>query len=187
MKLIDLLVQELPKRGGWPRGEKYAWCDDDGEIRFNNALGDFYPTKEVDRTDRSHGIGCATIRISREQYEAAFAASKKVEWDGNGLPPVGCECEYNAYGSGWKACKVMFVSEYTVLVRRQQDGGDPEEAFVPEDIEFRPIRSEADKKRDAAIEWFVSIMPTDEMTETAAGYLYDAIAAGKIPGVKLED
>ena len=24
MKLIDLLVQELPKRGGWPDGAEYA-------------------------------------------------------------------------------------------------------------------------------------------------------------------
>lgn len=30
MKLIDLLVQELPKRGGWPEGVDSIYQDHDG-------------------------------------------------------------------------------------------------------------------------------------------------------------
>ena len=32
MKLIDLLVQELPKRGGWPRDALSITQDDDGSL-----------------------------------------------------------------------------------------------------------------------------------------------------------
>lgn len=35
MKLIDLLVQELPKRGGWPDGVSRIHQDHDGEIYAN--------------------------------------------------------------------------------------------------------------------------------------------------------
>lgn len=47
-----------------------------------------------------------------------------------------------------------------------------------------PIRSESDKKRDAAV---MAINNTVDASGTLGSEIYDAIAAGKIPGVKLED
>lgn len=95
MKLIDLLVQELPKRGGWPEGASNAYQVSDSEIRFGDANTRlkrdvcFYPQHRLLSLD--FGVS----GVTREQYEAALAASQKVEWNGVGLPPVGCECEYN--------------------------------------------------------------------------------------------
>lgn len=37
MKLIDILVRELPKRGGWPEGMSQAAQDFNGEICFYSA------------------------------------------------------------------------------------------------------------------------------------------------------
>lgn len=65
-------------------------------------------------------------------------------------------------------------------------GGWPE----GEGCNFRPLRTEADKKRDAAIEaidWYMPECILDTPNEFGhAKKIYDAIAAGKIPGVKLE-
>lgn len=85
MKLIDLLVKELPKRGGWPEGALNATQDKDGEVCFSAgavpefgyaawAGGDwcgneFYTIRASDY---------ATAIVTREQYEASLAASKAV-------------------------------------------------------------------------------------------------------------
>ena len=37
MELIDILVQELPKRGGWPETASTATQDSDGEICFSSG------------------------------------------------------------------------------------------------------------------------------------------------------
>lgn len=54
---------------------------------------------------------------------------------------------------------------------------------------FRPlIHAEADKKRDAAIEEMQREADEgDNWIYSEYEIIYDAIAAGKIPGVKLED
>jgi len=112
--------------------------------------------------------------------------SEESEWNGEGLPPVGCECEFNAYDRGWEKCVVLYVSEYTVLLRTNR-ASDPEEAFIPGDIEFRPIRSEAYKKRDVAIANIDVVLLMVRDRSKTSSEIYDAIASGKITGVKLED
>lgn len=37
MKLIDILVEELPKRGGWPKSAENATQDEDGEVCFSRC------------------------------------------------------------------------------------------------------------------------------------------------------
>lgn len=98
MKLIDLLVQELPKRGGWPEGYNVistngygqAWC------YSINASGE---TSGKELYIRSSEEG----HVTREQYEAVLAAAQQPAWDGEGLPPVGCKCEalYDPRESMW--------------------------------------------------------------------------------------
>ncbi|WP_220495844.1 hypothetical protein, partial [Oceanospirillum sediminis] len=102
MKLIDLLVQELPKRGGWPEGaveccrhygtnsidfydETGNW-DDDCYLKYGK---DFAKDCVYEETLESHRLQS----ISRNQYESALTASQKLAWNGEGLPPVGYECE----------------------------------------------------------------------------------------------
>lgn len=175
MKLIDILVRELPERGGWPDGSNACRQFPDGEICFNHVSRepDFYAelSDDVDLVWRA----TKSPHVTKEQYEAALAASKQ-EWNGEGLPPVGCECEFNAHDRGWGKCVVLYASEFTVLLRTDRES-DPEEAFVPEDIEFRPIRSESDKKREVAIEEINSLVGDIEKYPTwrdAIAAIYDA-------------
>lgn len=94
MKLIDLLVKELPKRGRWPDGALNATQDKDGQVCFSAGavpefgyvaweggdwLGnEFYTTRASDY---------ATAIITCEQYEAALEASEGwIEWGGGECP-----------------------------------------------------------------------------------------------------
>lgn len=95
MTLLELLCQELPKRGGWPEGGGFAWQDDDGEVRFNNGIErDFYPENKLRIGEKvrpeNHILvrRCDTFVVTREQYEAT-------DWNDVGLPPIDIECEYS--------------------------------------------------------------------------------------------
>lgn len=215
MKLIDLLLRELPKRGGWPDGAEAVVQDaDDMEFYFytggpvvntgkswwfkDNVDGStwiFYEGKFEVADDHD------TTTITRDQYEAALAASQKVEWSGDGLPPVGCECEWQDKNTKqWQPVKVVYASEWVTVIREinKEKGNDLAEIAIENygddaRLKFRQIRSEADKKRDDAIEKITDAICgeiPDTGMATAANYAaraYDSIAAGKIPGVKLED
>lgn len=82
MELINLLVQELPKRGGWPSRQGYAWQDKDGEIRFSNTTeDDFYPNYRIIcskwRTPGKIFVEESDdIVVTRSQYESAIAAGE---------------------------------------------------------------------------------------------------------------
>lgn len=289
MNLIDILVEELPKRGGWPKSANcitqdgdlkvepaychpsVAKCGDDGFWFLDSSrIGGF----EVDTLASDY----TTAIITREQYEAALAAKndcwiewgggecpvpcgtmvdvkhrcgavsenqqawpkhrkksdvmvnplsnagqafwrhensvmdiiayrlhkpQEVEqaeaddevdlnecigqdaspaWTGEGLPPVGCECECQFRG-GWQKCTILFSGKQIVIAMVDDD----EYPFESKGSLFRPIRSEADKKRYAAIESLFAVLDSGVSTSQDAIDIYDAIAAGKIPGVKLED
>ena len=97
MKLIDILVQELPKRGGWP--------DDVNFVEQSNG-GMLFDVVDMskDYLFRMHEFEIAddwyTSTITREQYEAALAGSKEmiinkpdsdgwISWDGGECPVDG--------------------------------------------------------------------------------------------------
>lgn len=159
MKLIDLLVQELPKRGGWPEGAD--WCvyhDIDEEVSFGYGLSPLlidgtWTTTENDshwlcRGDfyhqNSNDFNAAIV--TSDQYEAALAASQKVEWSGDGLPPVGVKCEIIINEGNLGLCEIIFVGQ-SLLVWRQ-DSTYQEGSGYHRHMKFRPLRSEEDKKRD---------------------------------------
>lgn len=78
-------------------------------------------------------------------------------WNGEGLPPVGVDCECSWCGDEWQPCKILFASNQIVVVKLKESGMD--DAYNIGDVTFRPIRSEADKKRDdraSAIDGFIS-------------------------------
>lgn len=112
------------------------------------------------------------------------------EWNGGGLPPVGTVCMANL-ANGWTDVKVAYIG----------DEGGCREALVFEikttkpawADEFRPLRTEAEKLRDEAglalyhaINWNAEGEMVSPSRMEDYKKAYDAIAAGKIPGVKLE-
>lgn len=93
MKLIDLLVKELPKLGGWPEGVTHIGQEYDRELMFygrgNISTGLILNELAIDHRK----LGKSGEKITRAQYEAALAASKAVvghngwiEWHGGECP-----------------------------------------------------------------------------------------------------
>ena len=300
MKLIDILVRELPKRGGWPDGAKTVAQDSCGECwgfdccnpKIKNGLWwvsdsgtDLIPSSKV-QFDLLADDWSSTF-ITREQYEASLAAKNEgwIEWgggecpvpcgtmvdvkhrcgaasenqqawpkghkesdvivnplsnagqafwrhensvmdiiayrlhktqeeeqakaddesdlnecigqgaapvwNGEGLPPVGCECEWQDKNTKqWQPVKVVYASEWVTVIREinKEKGDDLVEIAIENygddaRLKFRPIRSESELKREEA----VKAITLTGWCQTAAEEIYDLIAAGKVPGMKLED
>lgn len=208
MKLIDLLVQELPKRGGWPKGCAEISQDADGCMciwKVHGArcgLGYWVHYSGVGLLQYWSGTYAMPVSddagesiITREQYESALAASKP-QWDGDGLPPVGIEAEVSVDG-GRTWCLYKATSEHNGM--RLVEIGDFTEEFQSNNWMFRPIRSESDKKRAKGVVALSRVDPAAAPFEYGDKHadgslvshfwyeLYDAIAAGKVDGIKLED
>lgn len=111
-------------------------------------------------------------------------------WNGEYLPPVGCFCEITGpdgmliYGHG-EAGEVIAHVENTAVIRMSYGLGCFEAGFL------RPLRTEAERKRDAVVEQMIkiaTIYTTKSLSlDLALNSIYNSIAAGEIPGVKLED
>lgn len=101
MKLIDILVEELPKRGGWPEGASRLAQDPDGDIQMlsdrhaylvpvgwtGDGREDFhgqYAARKIEPLASDY----TTAIITREQYEAALAAKNEgwIKWGGGECP-----------------------------------------------------------------------------------------------------
>lgn len=259
MKLIDLLVKELPKRGGWP----------EGVADYKYYAGSAIAFDEYDREVRGFRLDIkisekTASKVTREQYESALAASEgwiewgggerpvetgvlvdfkfrngvvvighnasdyhwnhknwsadiiayrlykpdinsrakndrleqdlnecigqdvdMPEWNGEGLPPIGCACEMQASKGTWIPVEIIakndgftFGWSYDYRIVFLGDKAD----------EFRPLRTEGERAReDAETAIRTCLAGTGAgITPMAAKGIYEAIAAGKIPGVKLE-
>ena len=189
MKLIDLLVQELPKRGGWPEGVNEIGQDYDGELMFygrGNVRTGIYLPLSYDHRD----IYCRNgDKVTKDRYESALAASQNSSWNGEGLPQVGCECE----------CHVDECVIHCIVVGYDFDGKAVVMRNVPARKYFsihansgriKLLRTEAERKRDAALDAIYGAIASakrEHNRSDEADEVYKAIAAGKIPGVKLDD
>ncbi|WP_317119753.1 hypothetical protein [Cronobacter malonaticus] len=196
MKLIDLLVQELPKRGGWPEGAVTAYQSiHDGEVYFLKENGEY---AEESNGGRKWYFEIARDRgekhtVTREQYEAALAAAQQPVWNGEGLPPVGCECEFFDCEKWFKVTMMYGGSQLVVLYDHDNQ---IERSFSTSRIDgkFRPIRSEEDRKRDEVIESILDILNDYDFEmvnfrgdqRCIAADIFERITAGMIPHTRIE-
>lgn len=216
MKLIELLVQELPKRGGWNENWVVVTQDADGYFccwRYDdpryNGFGWRHRTGKglvgYWRVDNDVVLSCDSTKamVTRSQYESALAASQKPTWSCEGLPPVGAKVEFFinpklGYRNAWipdAGTEMEVVAHKTttdgndVAVCYWDEGGAGRSCcFVPESL--KPLRTEAERKHEAVLESICAVLEMvaqDYKREDGAKLIYEAIAAGKIPGVKLDD
>lgn len=185
MKLIDILVQELPKRGGWPDGKGVASNGPENTVIFHELGKPPFWFAGLTFTGKD--------TATKEEYEAALAASKQ-GWNGEFPIPAGTEVEVHFDGDDsrvWTHFRVEYMSgEVVVLHDYRVDSVD---AYKHRTLSFRPIRSEEDKKRDEvglalyhAINWNAEGDPVSPSRMEDYKKAYDAIAAGKIPHIRIE-
>lgn len=172
MTLLELLRQELPKRGGWPEGAVGVVQDkDDTEFYFFIGRAPKFDGKSwwfnddnVDNKWIYHNYknplasDHATAIVTREQYEATG-------WDGIGLPPVGSTCERSWAGDEWQLCEILFASNQFVVVKLNESGAL--DAYIVGDVAFRPLRTEAERAIDEMVR-------LSGVSIGAAKILYDA-------------
>lgn len=106
-------------------------------------------------------------------------------WNGNSLPPVGTECEVakHLHNAGTKV-RVLCHDE-GAAVCRVIDGDDLHDLCQLEAFEISPIRTKAERQREEVIDSIANLCHRGDPGDDATA-IYDAIAAGKIPGVKLD-
>lgn len=162
MTLLELLRQELPKRGGWPEGVRSIAQCHNGQIWYDNNKVNLrleHVAKNARKLYRQFVDG--ESNVTREQYEA-------IGWDGTNLPPVGCECEYSWAGEPWASGVIRYISKHTIIIETQADStGDTECAYHPTDIKLRPLRTEAERAIDEMVR-------LSGVSIGAAKILYDA-------------
>ena len=102
-----------------------------------------------------------------------------MSWNGEGLPPVGVECEAKDDYSQWQRCRIAGVEGSQLWIDFHDDGYATRHI---DDIEIRPIRSAEDKAVEALVKEFVIPGGAGDLAERA----YHAIRDGKIPGILLD-
>lgn len=137
---------------------------------------------------RLHKPQEATQADDEADLNECIGQSPAMVWNGDGFPPVGMEIEYSFakvnYRTDFSRGKVLAYGMQNVFM---EHWASKNEFIQPLDkIEFRPIRSESDKKRDEAKFAIAELCRSSASNGHSADLIYDAIAAGKIPGVKLE-
>lgn len=168
MTLLELLRQELPKRGGWPEG---------ADVISTNGYGHVWSYKSK-RCISGKELGIYSSEeghVTREQYEAT-------DWDGTGLPPVGADVKFTigTYDKETDFSGILPAEGEIVQVvahKTTSDGNDVavvywddkgagrSACFVPGC--FRPLRTEAERAIDEMVR-------LSGVSIGAAKILYDA-------------
>lgn len=168
MKLVNILARELR---AWP--EQYDCLSQmrhDGVIlaRLELAEDSFPAGVIVTKAQWQAAVdalkNCAHLWVGWSDTEACELCNKTrkivVEWNGEGLPPVGTVCEIEQSGE-WNRVEVMYLSNCTLLLKFDVDEeNDNEGAYDPRDpdIKLRPIRTPeqiAADEREGAIHQMV--------------------------------
>ncbi len=191
MKLIDLLVKELPKRGGWPDGVDSIHQDHDGEVFAwtGSSCKLLFRTGIIADNCRPYGLDESIENmVTRNQYKSVFALSQKPAWKGEASHQLGVNASISATELHGEKLRLLVLMAKKIVIR---PSGEIYYAITPSNKDvFTPLRTEAEKKRDAFINAVLDdmrVIPCDLSLRDEVAVIYDAIAAGKIPGVKLED
>ncbi len=181
-----------PAQWGYVEADSEGWieCPDGldecpvprhARIEYRMASGEEVETTAPQYKRWDHNIGISSDIIAYRPI-LDTGESEPPAWDGEGLPPVGCECEYlYSEGATWRngVC-VGHHNAKAVIVDLEDEGA---ECCPP--FRLRHIRSE----EDIAVEEMERAYRTDPSSPSVTHgmrHLYRAIRDSKIPGVTLE-
>ncbi|MGP8812104.1 hypothetical protein ACT03H_27590 [Pseudomonas aeruginosa] len=110
-----------------PTGPEFheGWMKKEGDYWF-------YWVEGINKWFRGPSCGVSAER------EATFEARPQEAWDGQGLPPVGVECEYrHMIWPEYRRCEIRYISDESLVAY-----DDAQEQFYrTRDMLFRPIRT----------------------------------------------
>lgn len=93
---------------------------------------------------------------------------KNKEWNGEGVPPVGTECEYIShtdYNSSWVKVKVVFIGESLLVLERVANGHEFSSQIA--DVSFRPIKTperiSAEERENVIADMYEIVMRGDSI------------------------
>lgn len=175
---------------GYEAQKKYAETGECYSCPFQGGSGDSYQFAcGINDYINDH----AHVDTASQQFESFAGNEKLQDWDGKSPPPVGVECEWQDKNTQtWMGVSIVYSSEWVTVIRELKGEDAVEiaiENYGDEDRRvFRPIRTEAERKREdsiAAMRNFATNYNNSEVIH-AIEKMYDSIAAGKIPHIKLE-
>ncbi|VYS78188.1 hypothetical protein [Citrobacter amalonaticus] len=204
MKLIDILVRDLHKFGGWPEGavECHRFVDE-ANIDFYDADGQWDDdcflkygafAREV---VREQVLACESESITRSQYEAALASSKP-EWDGVGLPPVGVNAEvfFSADTEPkWHSFLAKFIGEnHVIALVGMEEISYKKDELLTSEVKFAPLRSEEVRKHDEITQSILDVLNDYDFElvhirsdqKRIATDLVERINSGMIPHIRID-
>ena len=124
-------------------------------------------------------------RLERDLNECIGQDVDMPEWSGDGLPPAGCECEVRFGDFSWVPCKVVYRGDAGVAFV-YSDNSTIDCVGTGRDDYFRPLHTEGEKTMESAKHIIAELCRDSASNGHSADLIVEAIAAGKIPGIKLE-
>ena len=173
------------------KGGNAAWYGPASELdEYAEGVRDFHADQRLKDAVLEQDLNeCIGQETATQQFESlARDPSDSAAWNVNGVPPVGCECEFKPYdNSEWRIGTVNYLSNHTIVIGldKTDDEGMAEIVKHPRTLMYRPIRTEAQRKRDEVINALSEHFGHGARLYNISG-LYDKIAAGKIPHLKVE-
>ncbi len=190
------------RHGVPPKGWYKVKADDHGWIKWDGGECPVSSGSKVDIEHRDNDLffGVAAINSTCAEIwdhdghigdiiayrPACYHEQGEVpEWDGEGLPPVGAECEARMSFDGWVKVRVLHHNQLgneAVVVSE----GDGQAGWADE---FRPIRTPDQRAEDRAVEAMVKVYKESPRCtyDGSMRDVYAEIREGRIPGVKLEE
>ena len=178
---IDLEIETLSNCGGnWHKSiaGRPDW-------RFDGGMGDIVKFRITDqRYKPEQSIYLEADRFGimppvNKNEDCKMTAPAKPWFEAGELPPVGAECEYLGCAKKWDKCKIVFTSEYVVVIEGEAALNElVQVAFNFGDWpKFRPIKTDKEKAIEAAVKVCTGVniaTTTDSLTMKTLNKLYDA-------------
>ncbi len=111
-------------------------------LKIGTAAGEF-----LERQDTT--VEEDAVDILKVVEGLGYQITKKPEaWDGEGLPPVGTECEVSNCGNPFEFCEIKYMGDKVCVVGYDVYG---DQHYHLSSVKFRPIRTEEEKLIDQLI------------------------------------
>lgn len=178
--LVDIRIRNGRESHGVRGNEHTAGVSPDASHAFwrkDGSGGDIiaYRLHKPDINSRANDD-----RLEQDLNECIGQDVDVPEWNGDGLPPVGCECEVKR-AVDWVKCKILFISDTHVVLM-----ADEECCWNTCACQFRPLRTEAEKAREKLAASLHVAAGASPIELNGIGPLYfelaDAIISGSVFG-----